>query len=146
LGLGLLRASFIPPRPIRELRELTRSRKTLVQERTREVNRVHKRLESANLKLGLVATDILGASVWAILLALVAGEHDGAMLAELAKGILRHKRGQLAAALTGRFTAHQAALLVELLAPIEYLEAALDRLRERIATALQPSEAYVEHL
>jgi hypothetical protein len=77
LELGLLRASFIPPQPIRALRELTRYRKTLVQEHTREVNRVHKLLESANLKLGAVATDIMGASGRALLRALIAGERDG---------------------------------------------------------------------
>jgi transposase len=119
LELGLLRASFIPPQPIRALRELTRYRKTLVQEHTREVNRVHKLLEPANLKLGAVATDIMGASGRALLRALIAGERDGVVLAELAQGVLRHKRAQLVEALTGRFTAHHAVLLGELLAHIE---------------------------
>ena len=107
---GLLRPSFIPPAPIRDLRDLTRHRTILVQQRAHEVNRVRKLLESANLKLGLVATDVLGASGRAMLRALVAGERDGAVLAELAKGTLRQKRPQLAAALTGRFTAHHPAL------------------------------------
>jgi transposase len=143
---GLLRASFIPPRPIRELRDLTRYRKTLIQEHTREANRVQKLLESANLKLGLVATDILGASGRAILRALVAGERDGTVLAELAKGTLRQKRTRLAQALTGRFTDHHAALLGELLAHLEYLEAAIARLSQRIEAVMQPYARHVEHL
>jgi transposase len=125
---GLLRASCIPPRPIRELRDLTRDRNTLIQEHTREANRVQKLLESANLKLGLVATAILGASGRAILRALVAGEREGTVLAELAQGTLRQKRTRLAQALTGRFTDHHAALLGEWLAHLEYLEAAIARL------------------
>jgi transposase len=143
---GLLRASFIPPRPIRELRELTRYRKTLIQQRASAGNRIHKLLESANIKLGLVATDILGASGRAILRALVAGERDGAGLANLAKGVLRHKRARLVKALTGRFTELHAALVGELLAHIEYLEAAIARLSARIADALQPYATQVERL
>lgn len=140
---GLLRASFIPPQPIRELRDLTRYRKSLVQQRASEVNRVQKLLESANIKLGLVATDVLGASGRAILQALVDGERDGAVLAELAKGTLRRKRARLAQALTGRVTTHHAALLQELLAHIEYLELALTRLSQRIEQAIAP---YAEHV
>lgn len=140
---GLLRASFIPPGPIRELRDLTRYRKSLVQQRASEVNRVQKLLESANIKLGLVATDVLGASGRAILQALVDGERDGAVLAELAKGTLRRKRARLAQALTGRVTPHHAALLQELLAHIEYLELALTRLSQRIEQAIAP---YAEHV
>ena len=93
---GLLRASFIPPRPIRELRELTRHRKCLIEQRAHEVNRVQKLLETANIKLGLVATDVLGSSGRAMLRALQAGERDGARLAELARGTLRRKRPGLA--------------------------------------------------
>ena len=81
---GLVRASFIPPAPIRELRDLTRYRKTLIGHRASEANRIHKLLESANIKLGIVATDVLGASERAMLQALVAGERDGEALAELA--------------------------------------------------------------
>src|SRR3989442_1057293 len=140
---GLLRASFIPPQPIRELRDLTRYRKSLVQHRATEGNRVHKLLESANIKLGIVATDILGASGRAMLRALMAGEGDGTVLAELAKGALRQKRDRLAEALTGRFTPHHAALLGELLAHIEYLECAIARLSERVEAALRP---YADHV
>lgn len=86
---GLLRARFIPPAPIRELRELTRYRKTLVHARTDEVNRLHKTLEGANLKLAAVDTDVLGVSGWALLEALLTGEQDRVVLAELARRKLR---------------------------------------------------------
>jgi transposase len=92
---GLLRASFIPPRPIRELRELTRYRKRLIQERAREAARLHKVLESANIKLGTVATDILGASGRQMIKALIAGERDAEVLAELAKGAPAAQAGRL---------------------------------------------------
>jgi transposase len=143
---GLLRASFIPPPFIRELRDLTRYRKTLIQQRASEANRVQKLLESANIKLGLVATDILGASGRAMLQALVRGERDGAVLAELAKGTLRQKRTRLAEALTGRFTAHHGLMLGEVLAHIAYLEATIARLSERIEAALQPYAEQVAHV
>ncbi len=143
---GLLRASFIPPPFIRELRDLTRYRKTLIQQRAAEANRVQKLLESANIKLGLVATDILGASGRAMLQALVRGERDGAVLAELAKGTLRQKRARLAEALTGRFTAHHGLMLNEVLAHIAYLEAAIARLSARIEAALQPHAEQVAHV
>ncbi len=92
---GLLRASFIPPALIRDLRELTRYRKALVQERTQEVNRLQKVLESANIKLAGVATDILGVSGRRMLMALASGETDPAVLADLAKGQLRKKLAAL---------------------------------------------------
>lgn len=143
---GLLRASFIPPRPIRALRDLTRRRRTLIEQRAHEVNRVHKLLEASNIKLGLVVTDLLGASGRAMLRAPEAGERDGARLAELAKGTLRRKREALAAALTGRFTEHHAFLLGELLDHIEYLEATIARLGERIELLLRPYADRVERL
>jgi transposase len=118
LELGLLRASFIPLYPIRELRELTYSRTTPIQERANEINRVHKLLESADIIPGLVETDILAASGRAILRALIARERDGAVLAELAIGVLRQKWARVATALHRRFTAHHAMLLGEWLAHI----------------------------
>src|SRR5213593_4622555 len=93
---GLLRSSFIPPEPIRDLRDVTRYRKTLIQPRAAEVNRVQKFLETAHLKHGSVATDVLGVSGRAMLEALIAGERDAAQLAQLAKGKLRSKRQALA--------------------------------------------------
>jgi transposase len=99
---GLLKASFIPPAPVRELRDLTRYRKTLVQERAQEVNRLHKVLETANVKLTAVATDVLGKSGRAMLEALVEGTTDAEVLSELALGKLRKKLPQLQEALDGR--------------------------------------------
>ena len=98
---GLLRGSFVPPKPIRELRDLTRYRKTLIKERQREANRLHKVLEDAGIKLGCVATDILGVSGRAMIEALVAGQGDPEALAELARGRLRAKLPALRLALEG---------------------------------------------
>src|SRR2546428_12539759 len=99
---GLLRGSFVPPAPIRELRDLTRYRKVLIQDRTREANRLHKLLEDAGIKLASVATDILGVSGRAMLEALVRGTTDPEVLAELARGKLRAKLPALRQAVRGR--------------------------------------------
>jgi transposase len=143
---GLLRASFIPPRPIRELRELTRYRKRLIQERAREAARLHNVLESANIKLGTVATDILGASGRQMIKALSAGERDPAVLAELAKGALRLKRQALGPALTGRFTEHHAFLAQQVLAHVEYLDTAIARCDARIEAHTRPFAGRIEQL
>jgi transposase len=135
---GLLKASFIPPQPIRELRELTRYRKTLVQERAQEANRLHKVLESANLKLGAVATDVLGASGRDMLAALLAGEHDPVVLAELARGRLRAKLPALRLALEGRVSAQHRVLIRHVLAHIDFLEEQLAQLTTEIEAALTP--------
>jgi transposase len=140
---GLLRASFIPDRPQRELRELTRYRVTLVQERAREVNRLQKVLEGGNIKLAAVATDVLGKSGHAILKALVAGTTDGAELAQLARGRLREKLPQLEQALQGQVGPHQRFLLAEQLAHIDFLEAAVERVNAEIAARLRPFDAAV---
>src|SRR2546425_13141333 len=105
LEAGLLRASFVPPKPIRQLRQLTRYRKTQIGERAREANRLHKALEDTGIKLECVATNILGLSGRAMLDALVAGTTDPIVLAELAKGRLRAKLPALREALEGRFEA-----------------------------------------
>ena len=143
---GLIRASFIPPAPIRELREVTRYRASLIQERAREANRVQKVLEDANLKLAAVATDVLGVSGRLMLQAIVDGETDPKALAALAKGRLCKKREALAAALMGRIRPHHRVLLRELLAHIDYLDGAIARLSERIAARLQPFAADLELL
>jgi transposase len=143
---GLLRASFIPPRPIRELRELTRYRKTLVQQRADEVNRLQKTLEGANLKLASVATDILGVSGRAMLEALLGGEQDPEALAELARGRLRAKLPALRQALVGRVRPHHLVLVGQLLAHIDYLEAAIARLQEEIDRCQAPFAAAVQLL
>lgn len=135
---GLLRASFIPDRPQRELRDLTRTRTTLVDERSAVVNRLQQVLEDANLKLAGVATDVAGASGRAILAALLAGETDPAALAELAKGRLRTKRADLERALRGRLTAHHRLLLTTHLAHIDFLDGEIARLSTAIAERLGP--------
>jgi transposase len=135
---GLLRASFIPPQPVRELRELTRYRQALLYERTQQVNRLHKLLETANLKLGAVATDILGRSGRDMLEAILAGEADPQVLAELARGRLRAKLPALRAALDGRVQAQHRLLLRHLLVHLDFLEAQLSELTTEIEGALAP--------
>ena len=146
LECGLLRGSFVPPPPIRELRDLTRYRKALIQDRTREANRLHKLLEDAGLKLASVATDVLGASGRAMLTALVAGTTDPAVLADLARGRLRAKLPALRQALTGRFRAHHAFLLTQLLAHLDYLDEALATLSQAIEGHLAPFAAAAARL
>lgn len=135
---GLLQPSFIPPAPIRELRELTRYRKNLVEARAREVNRVQKVLEGANIKLASVATDVLGKSGRAMLEALIAGEQDPAVLAELARGRMRSKRPELQRALDGRLLGQHRILLQHLLAHIDFLEQSLAELEAEIDRCLVP--------
>ena len=143
---GLLRPSFIPPAPQRELRELTRYRTTLVRERAAEVNRIQKVLEGANIKLAGVASDVLGASGQAMLRALIAGETDPRVLADLAKGRLRNKRELLEQALAGRVRPHHRFLLAEQLGHIEALDEAIARVGAEIARRLEALEAAVQRL
>ncbi|MDF0644542.1 MAG: IS110 family transposase [Nitrospira sp.] len=138
LECGLLRGSFVPPAPIRELRDLVRSRKVLTQERAREAQRLHKVLEDTGVKLASVARDILGVSGRAMLDALAAGTTDPDVLDELARGRLRAKLPALRQALVGRFRRHHALLVSELLAHLDYLEGAIVRLSEPIAEQLRP--------
>jgi len=137
---GLVKASFIPPEPIRELRELTRYRKSLIRQRTAEVNRIYKILETANIKLGSVASDVLGASGRAMLRALIAGERDAEILAGLAKGTLRKKMDQLIPSLTGRFLQRHAFLLRQMLDHVEFIDsqiATIDREVERLCVPFE---------
>jgi transposase len=143
---GLLRPSYVPDRPQRELRELTRYRTSLVRERTAAANRLQKTLEGANIKLASVATDILGKSGREILAALVAGETDGADLAQLAQGRLREKIPQLERALVGRIGPHQRFMVAEQLAHIDFLEAAIARVSAEIAERLHPCAEAVARL
>src|SRR5512134_253638 len=122
LEAGLLRASFVPPKPIRTLRNLTRYRKTQIQERAREANRLHKALEDTGIKLDCVATDILGKSGRAMLDALVSGTTDPEILAELARGKLRKKLPALREALEGRFESLHALLIGAILAHLDFLD------------------------
>ena len=135
---GLLRASFIPPAPIRELRELTRYRKTLVQERGAEANRLHKTLEGANVKLAAVATDILGVSGRDMLAALLGGEQDPEVLAELARGRLRAKLPALRRALAGRVRPHHLVLIGQILAHIDFLEESIAQVQREIERCQAP--------
>jgi transposase len=143
---GLLRPSFVPPPPIRVLRDLTRYRKTLVELRTQEINRIHKVLETANLKLGAVASNVVGVSGRQMLRAVERGEADPAVLAELAKGRLREKLPALQQALAGRVQPHQRLLIGDLLDHIAYLEQAIHRVEVSIADRLAEQEAAVHLL
>ena len=133
---GLVKASFIPPLEIRELRELTRYRQTLVTEHTAVANRIQKLIESANIKLGQVASDVLGLSGRLMLRVLAEGETEAGKLAELAQGKLRSKQAELRRALEGRLTQAQRWVLAEFLARLEELEAALTRVETRIGEAV----------
>ncbi len=135
---GLLRGSFVPPVPIRELRDLTRYRKALIQDRTRVANRLHKALEDAGVKLASVASDILGVSGRAMLEALAQGTTDPEILAELARGRLRGKLPALRTALAGRFRSHHAFLVGQLLAHLDYLDEAIATLSTEIESHLAP--------
>jgi transposase len=135
---GLLRGSFVPPAPIRELRDLTRHRKVLIQERTRTANRLHKLLQDAGIKLASVATDILGVSGRAMLEALVHGTTDPEVLADLARGKLRKKLPALRQVLAGRFRPHHAFLVGQLLAHVDYLDEAISMVSGEVETRLVP--------
>lgn len=143
---GLLRRSFVPPKPIRALRNLTRYRKAQIGERQREANRLHKLLEDAGIKLDCVASDILGASGRAMLGALVAGTTDPQVLAQLAKGRLRAKIPRLQEALVGRFDDHHALIVSAILAHIDFLDEQIERLSEAIERQLVPFHAAVRLL
>jgi len=143
---GLLRASFVPPKPIRALRNLTRYRKAQIQERAREANRLHKALEDTGIKLDCVATDILGVSGRAMLDALIRGTTHPEVLAELARGRLRAKLPALREALEGRFDAHHALWVGAILAHIDFLDEQIERLSEAIGEQIRPFAPAVELL
>ena len=135
---GLLRASFVPPKPQRTLRMLTRYRKTQIQERQREANRLQKTLEDTGIKLGCVASDVLGVSGRAMLEALVAGTSDPAVLAELARGRLRKRLPQLRQALQGRFEPQHALVIGAILAHLDFLDEQIELLSTAIEEQLAP--------
>ena len=143
---GLLRGSFVPPAPIRELRDLTRYRKALIHDRTRVANRLHKALEDAGVKLASVASDILGVSGRAMLQALAEGTTAPDVLAALARGRLRSKRPALRAALTGRFRPHHAFIVGQLLAHLDYVDEAIGALSTEIESRLVPFADQVTRL
>ena len=141
---GLLRGSFVPPKPQRVLRQLTRYRKTQIAERAREANRLHKALEDTGIKLDCVASDILGVSGRAMLDALCGGTTDPSVLAELARGKLRAKLPALRAALEGRFEAHHALIIGAILAHLDFLDEQIELLSGAIEEQLRPFAAAVE--
>lgn len=138
---GLLQGSFIPSAQLRELRDLTRYRTKLGDDRHSEINRLHKVLEDANIKLGSVASDLMGVSAQAILAELVKGNRDAALLADLAKGRLRTKQDQLQKALQGNLKPHHRFRLAQHLSHIEFLDEAIAKLDEQIAALMRPFEA-----
>jgi len=144
--LGLLKPSFIPPAPVREVRDLTRYRTSLIGERARTANRLQKVLEDANIKLAGVATDIQGVSAVAILREIVSGTTDPEVLADLAKGLLRKKRAQLIDALSGRVKPHHRFLIAEHLSQMEYLESAIQRINVELEERLRPFADEIEFL
>jgi transposase len=143
---GLLRGSFVPPVAIRELRDLTRYRKRLVQAHTSECQRIQKTLEDAGIKLDSVASDVLGVSGRLMLQALVAGERDPEVLAELARGKLRKKVPELREALRGRFRDHHALLIRLCLEHTAHLEAAIAELDEHVDAVMAPFAEARDHL
>jgi transposase len=143
---GMLRPSFVPPAPIRRLRDLTRYRADLVAVRTAEKQRVEKLLEDAQIKLSVVASDIFGVSGRAMLAALIQGERDPRRLAELARTRLRAKRGQLQEAFTGQFTDHHGFLLATMLGRVDQASADVAELDRKIEAEIAPLGAAVERL
>lgn len=143
---GLLRASFVPPKPIRALRNFTRYRKTQIQERAREANRLHKALEDTGIKLDCVATDILGVSGRLMLDALISGTTDPQVLAELARGRLRAKLPALREALEGRFDRLHARWIGAILKHIDFLDEQIDELSLAIEEQIAPFAQAVELL
>ena len=135
---GLLRASFIPDRPQRELRELTRYRRSMIEERSRVVNRIQKVLEGGNVKLSSVATDILGVSGRAMLDAMVRGVDDPEQLAQLARGRLRNKQDALEQALAALMSDHQRTMLRSQLSHIDFLDAEIDELNREVSERMAP--------
>lgn len=134
---GLLKASFIPPQPIRELRDLTRHRRRLVEEKTSVVNRVHKVLQDANVKLSSVITNIMGKSGKAMLKKMIEGETDAEVLAQLAHGKMKEKKEQLIQALTSNVTEHHRFMLTILLKQIDFLDQLIEEFNQQIDTHIQ---------
>ncbi|HEY3573475.1 MAG TPA: IS110 family transposase, partial [Arthrobacter sp.] len=142
----MLRPSFVPPAPIRWLRDLTRYRIDLVGTRTAEKNRVEKLLEDACIKLSVVASDIFGVSGWEMMAALIAGERNPAVLAQMARSRMRAKISELEEAFTGHFDDHHSFLLARMLTKIDGIDADIAAVDERIEAQLAPFAAAAERL
>jgi len=141
LEWGLLRGSVVPPAPLRDLRELTRYRKHQIEDRAREVNRLHRVLQDANIKLTSVATDVMGVSGRAMLEALLQGTTNADLLADLARGKLRRKLPALREALVGRFRSHHGFMVGQILAKIDFLDETVETLTQEIDRLVAPFEA-----
>ena len=146
LQCGLLKGSFVPPPWQRELRDLVRLRVALLEDQNRVQNRIEKVLEDANIKLGSVASDTLGASGRRILKAIIAGDRDASWMADYARGTLRNKRPELAQALRGFVTDHHRGLLAMLLRQIELLDREIERLERDIRRRLQVHQDLLDRL
>ncbi len=146
LAHGLLKGSFIPPKPIRELRDLTRYRKSLIDERVREVNRLHKLLETANIKLSSVASDVMGMSGRSMLEALLEGKTDPEVLADLARGKLRNKLPELKKALHGRFSTHHRFILEHILGHLDFLDQTIEKISKEVATRTSPFDQLIKFM
>lgn len=146
LECGLLRGSLVPPAAMRDLRDVTRYRKRQIEDRAQEVNRLHRVLQDAGLKLASVMTDLMGVSGRAMVDALLQGTTDPAVLADLARGRLRRKLPALQQALRGHFRPQHAFLVTQILAKIDFLEEAIGTLTEEIDRQLRPFEAAVTRL
>jgi len=143
---GLIRGSFVPPQPIEELRQLTRTRKQLVREVGQHTNRLHKVLEDTNIKIGNVVSDLLGQSGRAILRKLISGVTEPEELAKEARGRLQQKRAELVEALRGRVTEHHRFLLKLHLDTLESIEQRIGEVDQRLGRALDPFREAVQHL
>ncbi|MDP2728132.1 MAG: IS110 family transposase [Dehalococcoidia bacterium] len=143
---GLVRGSFIPDRPHRELRELVRHRRSLIQQRAQVVNRIQKVLEGGNIKLASVATDVMGVSGRAMLEKLIEGKDTPQQIAELARGRMREKRGELEQALQGLMGPHQRLLLGSHMRHMDFLDGEIDRLDEEVASRMRPFEQALDRV
>ncbi len=143
---GMVRPSFVPPPPIRELRELTRYRKTQIDARVREIQRLEKLLQDAGIKLTSVASRTWSKSSAAMVEAMIAGERDPAVLAELSKSRMRAKKDQLVEALAGRFSDHHGVVARQILGHIAFLDTSIASLTAEIAERVRPFEPAIELL
>lgn len=143
---GLLKASYIPDRNQRELRELVRYRRSLIQERVRELNRVQKILEGANIKLAAVASDVMGRSGRDMLEAMIMGETDPEKLADLARGTMKRKKAELELALKGHMNPHQRLMLKTMIAHIDFVDEQIDDLDQEVAKRLNPFKEDLERI
>jgi len=143
---GLLKASYIPDRNQRELRELIRYRRSLIQERARELNRIQKILEGANIKLASVASNVMGKSGRDMLEAMISGETDPEQLAGFARGTMKRKKAELELALRGHMNPHQRLMLKTMIAHIDFVDVQIDGLDQEVSKRLDPFKEDLERI